>query len=305
MFFRSLTLFRFSEAVAVLLGELAARLAEKPSRACGPLEQSTRGFVSPHGVGAEALTHAVGSFHMFALGGEDKLLPASVVNNEVASRIRAIVEREQRRVGGKERKRIKDDVLTDMLPRAFARPFRQFAYVDLSAGWLVVDTGSRRAAEELLSEARDAIGTFPAAPMAPEESPRALMTSWVVGGHLPEGFALGDEVELRDPAESGAVVRCRRQDLETDEVREHLKTGKQVFALALTFDDRLSFVLGDDLSVRKLKFLDAVLDELGEAEAETAVAELDARFALMSLEVSRLLARLADVFGLERPGDQA
>lgn len=304
MFFRNLTLFRFSEAVAVLLGELSARLAEKPFRACGPLEQSTRGFVSPHGSGAEALTHAVGNFHLFALGGEDKLLPASVVNNEVASRIRAIAEREQRRVGAKERKRIKDDVLTDLLPRAFARPFRQLAYVDLTAGWLVVDTGSRRVAEELLSEARDAIGTFPAAPMAPAESARALMTSWVVDGRLPEGFALGDEVELRDPAESGAVVRCRRQDLETDEVREHLKTGKQVYALALTFDDRLSFVLGEDLSARKLRFLDAALDELGNTETDTAAAELDARFALMTLELSRLLERLDGVFGLPRPTDR-
>ena len=106
------------------------------------------------------------------------------------------------------------------------------------------------------------------------------------------------------PAESGAVVRCRRQDLETDEVREHLKTGKQVFQLGLTFDDRISFVLGEDLVVRKLRFLDQVLDELGETQTDSAAAELDAQMALMTLEVERLLVKLDEWFGLPRPTDR-
>ena len=70
-----------------------------------------------------------------------------------------------------------------------------------------------------------------------------------------ELLVLGDECELRDPAEAGAVVRCRRQDLESDEVREHLKSGKQVFQLGLEYDERVSFVLGEDLTVRKLRFV--------------------------------------------------
>ena len=102
---------------------------------------------------------------------------------------------------------------------------------------------------------------------------------------------------------SSAIVRCRRQDLETDEVREHLKTGKQVFQLGLTFDDRISFVLGEDLVIRKLRFLDQVLDELKETDADSAAAELDSRMALMTLEVERLLAKLDEWFKLPRPTD--
>ena len=96
----------------------------------------------------------------------------------------------------------------------------------------------------------------------------------------------GDEIDIRRVEmvlEAGAVVRCRRQDLESDEVREHLKSGKQVFQLGLVFDDRMSFVLGEDLVVRKLKFLDVVQDTLGEETAESKQAELDAVFALMTL----------------------
>lgn len=304
MFFRNLTLFRFSEAMADSLADLDGPLEQKRLRPCGPLEQSTRGFVSPHGRSAEALTHKVGPYTLVALGGEDKLLPGSVVNEELSARLQKINEEQGRRVGAKERKRMKDEILTDFLPRAFVKPYRMLAYLDLKNGWLVVDTSSRKSAEEVLSELREATGTFPATPMAPEESPRTLMTDWVVSGKLPAALALADECELRDPAESGAIVRCRRQDLETDEVREHLKTGKQVFQLGLTFDDRISFVLGEDLVIRKLRFLDQVLDELKETDADSAAAELDSRMALMTLEVERLLGKLDEWFRLPRPTDR-
>jgi recombination associated protein RdgC len=140
-------------------------------------------------------------------------------------------------------------------------------------------------------------------PLAPEEGPRVLMTDWLATGNLPAGLALGDECELRDPATAtGAIARCRRQDLDAEEVKEHLRNGKQVFLLGLTFDDRISFVLGEDLVIRKLKFLDVVMDELGDSQAD-AHAEMDASFALLTLELARLLAKLEEWFGLPRPTD--
>ncbi len=172
-------------------------------------------------------------------------------------------------------------------------------------GWLAIDSASRKIAEETVTQLRQALGTFPAVPMAAENGPRGLMTDWLIRGKLPAGLALADECELRDPVESGAVVRCRRQDLETDEVREHLKSGKQVFQLGLTFEDRLSLVLGEELTVRKLKFLDIVQDELEETSAESAVAELDARFALMTMELEKLFEKLENWFGLSRPTDKS
>ena len=98
------------------------------------------------------------------------------------------------------------------------------------------------------------------------------------------------------------VARCRRQDLDAEEIKEHLRNGKQVFQLGLVFDERMSFVLGEDLIVRKLKFLDVVLDEMGDSHQDAA-AEADANFALLTLELERLLAKLEEWFGLPRPAD--
>lgn len=301
MFFRNLTLFRFSPAVAADLERLAEALPDHALRPVGPMEMSTRGFVSPLGRLAEDLTHTVGSNTMVVTGSEDKLLPVAVVNDEVAKRVQKIVDDEGRKISGRERKRIKDDALNELLPRAFVRQSRTATYVDRKSGWVVIDTSSRSAAETVLSQIREALGSFPAVPLAPEESPRVLMTQWIATGELPAGFALGDEVELRDPAtSSGAIARCRRQDLDTDEVREHLRTGKQVYKIGLVFDNRISFVLGEDLVVRKIKFTDVVLD--GQADSpESIAAEMDANFALMTLEYARLLTKLAELFKLPRP----
>ena len=301
MFFRNLTMFRFSAAVADDLARLDAALPDHRLRPVGPMEPSTRGFVSPLGRNDDALTHSVGHCTMVTVGSESRMLPSSVVHDELARRVQKIVDSEGRKVFSRERKRMKDDVLNELLPRAFVKASRVRTYVDKANGWLVVDAGSRKAAEDVLSQMRIALGSFPAVPLAPEESPRVLMTHWIATGDLPAGLALGDEIELRDPATaSGAIARCRRQDLDTDEVREHLRTGKQVFRLGLVFDDRISFVLDEGLVVRKVRFTDVVLDEQADSH-ESAAAEADANFALLSLEYQRLLAKLAEWFRLPRP----
>lgn len=304
MFFRNLSLFRFPESTSKSLDKLDQGLDSQRLRECGPMEMETRGFVSPFGRDSEDLMHQIGAFSLVAIGSEQRLLPSVVVNEALAEKVAKVAEKEGRRVGGKERKRLKEEVISELLPRAFIRPSRLSAYLDAQGGWFVVDSASRKAAEDAVSQVREALGRFPATPMAPEESPRALMTDWLISGKLPAGLVLGDECELRDPAEAGAVVRCRRQDLESDEVREHLKSGKQVFQLGLEFDERISFVLGEDLTVRKLRFLDVVLDQLDRDNIESARAELDASFALMTLELKTLFERLEEWFGLPRPGDR-
>ena len=304
MWFRNLSLFRFSEKSARALKSLENKLEAHRLRNVGPQELSTSGFVSPYGLTEEPLVHRVGAFALASLGRDERLLPNAVVNQELTARLQKIEAKQGKRPGSKQRKQLKEDILSDLLPRAFTRQSTVNIYFATENGWLVVDSSSRKIAEDAVTKLRQALGTFPAVPMAAEESPRGLMTDWLIRGKLPQGLVLADECELRDPVESGAIVRCRRQDLETDEVREHLKSGKQVFQLGLTFEDRLSFVLGEELTVRKLRFLDVVQEELDESSAESAIAELDARFALMTLELETLFGKFESWFGLPRPTDK-
>lgn len=306
MFFRNLTFFRFPlstplQTIADPMDPdkltLHSALEDCALKPVGPSELMSRGWVPPLGSGSEALFHQVGTALWITLGGEDRLLPSSVVNAELDKRLAAIEQAEGRRPGGRARKRLKEDVVMELLPRALVRPSRLNAYLDLDRGLLVVDTASRKAAENLVSELRQALGSFPALPLNAEVSVRAVLTSWLAGQTMgATGLMLGDEAELRDPVDGGGVVRLSHHELGVDEVEQHVEAGKQVTRLGLDYMERLAFTVGEDLVLRKVKFLDAALDALEGTETDGVAAELDARFALMSGEVGRLFDVLEGCF---------
>lgn len=297
MFFHNLTLFRFPAAIS--FDDLETRLADAALKPVGPMELSSRGFVSPFGrAGGEdaALMHRVGDAIWLTVGGEDRLLPSSVVNDLLQKKVDEFEAKNARRPGGKLRRQMKDDLVTELLPRAFVRPSRTDALIDLELGVLAIDTSSRKVAEAVVSQIREALGSFPALPVNPEVAPRAVLTGWIAGDPLPAGIALGDECELRDPADSGAVVKIQRMELAGEEIETHLEAGKQVARLALSLDDHMALVIGEDLVVRKFKLLDGAVEQLESSEREDIRAELDARFALMAGEFRRLFPLLEDAF---------
>jgi recombination associated protein RdgC len=298
MFFRNLTLFRFPTSTK--FDDLESGLNECQLKPVGPLELSSRGFISPFGRDADAMSHSQGDATWLAVGGEDKILPGSVVNDMLNKKLAEIEAKEGRRPGGKTRKRIKDELITDLLPRAFVKPSRTDALIDLGHGVVAVDTSSRKNGENVVSEIRRALGSFPALPLNAEVAPRSVLTGWVAGEPLPEGLSLGDECELRDPIDQGAVVKVQRMELQSDEITKHLESGKQVTRLALNLDDHVSFVLGEDLIVRKFKLLDGAVDELESTERDDLRAELDARFVLMAGEFRRLFTVLEGALKLSK-----
>jgi recombination associated protein RdgC len=298
MFFRNLTLFRFPTSLD--LSNLDAQLEQTRLKPVGALELSSRGFVSPFGRDGEALSHRIGDALWLTVGGEDKLLPSSVVNDLLQKKLAELEQREGRKPGGRTRKRLKEDLVHELLPRAFVRPTRTDALLDLEHGLCVVDTSSRKNAENVVSEIRHALGSFPALPLNAEVAPRAVLTGWIAGEPLPDGLSLGDECELKDAADKGAVVKCQRQELTGEEIGKHLESGKQVTRLALTLDDHVSFVLGEDLVLRKFKLLDGAVDQLESTERDDLRAELDARFALMAGEVQRLFSVLEPALKLSK-----
>ena len=146
---------------------------------------------------------------------------------------------------------------------------------------------------------RKAAGSFPVEPLAPTKPPRAVLTQWLSTGDLPKELTIGQDCMLVEPVAKGAKWRGSNVDMSSEEVQEHLKAGMQVSQLGLEYEDRMSFVLDENLVVRKLKFLDAALDTLEGSESDAN--EQDATFMLMALEVAQLLKCLERWFGVDRP----
>ena len=225
-----------------------------------------------------------------------------MIDDRLDAKIEQIEQLEGRKPGGRERKRLRDDLWHELVVSALIKRSRTDAFLDLQHGFAAVDTSSRRTGENVMSDIRGLLGSFPAVPLNAEVAPRSVLTAWIAGEPLPEGLSLGEEAELRDPVEGGAKVHCTDQELRCDEVDKHLDAGKQVTKLALVFEDSLSFVLGDDLIVRKLKFLDGATDQLEHIDEEGRRAELDARFALISGELRRLFLLLEQALKISKAG---
>ncbi|MBK1647329.1 recombination-associated protein RdgC [Rhabdochromatium marinum] len=275
--------------------QLHERLGERMFRPCGPLETSTLGWASPLGPNAESLAHLVGGCLLIAARRQERLLPASVVTEAVAERVAEIEQNEARDVGRRERSQLREDMLTEMLPRAFTRSRLLRAYIDPAAGWLVVDASSDKVAEDLVSLLRETLGSLPAKPLRATTAVDERMTTWVATDTPPDGFEIEDQCEMRDPGDSRGVVRCRGQDLTSPEIKAHLDTGKRVVALSLTWQERLSLVLSEDLSIKRLRFSDELIDE-AVTNDDDEQARFDAGFIIMSGELRTLLAALRAEF---------
>jgi recombination associated protein RdgC len=302
MWFRNLQLYRLGQHLDLTPETLDERLQSAAFRGCARLELTANGWVPPLGREGQQLVHAAGGYVMICSRKADKIIPAGVVKQLLDDKVAEVEAAESREVYRKERRRMKDDIIHDLLPNALVRHTDQYAYIDTRNDLLVADSPTPARAEALVSLLRTTLGSFKATPVKVKQSVSHTLTRWLGGERLPSGFALGEECELKHPDPDGGVITCRHQDLGAGEIRNHIKNGKYAVRLALHWKDRLSCILHDDLSVKRLRF-EEVVTQGEEAEAADAATRFDLDFSLMTLELTEFTAQLLRALGGEEtPG---
>lgn len=300
MWFRNLLMYRLAADTALTSDALETALATKPALPCGSQTLSTYGFVAPFGNDQDSpLVHVGQGFFLICARTEERLLPASVVRDAVKEKTDEIEAAESRKVYKKERDQIKDEVTMALLPRAFIRRSKTYAAIAPAQGLILVDTSSAKRAEELLSTLREVLGSLPVRPVAVKTAPTATFTDWVKQHQASHGLALTDECELRDSAEDGGIIRIKREDLASEEVQNHLTAGKLVTQLTLAWQDKLSFLIDDKLTIKRLRFEDLLLDQAEEDGGDDAASQFDASFILMMLTFVEFIPQLLEALGGE------
>lgn len=299
MWFKNLAVYRFTEPFSLSVEELEQKLQQSPFRSCGAHDEFSFGWTPPLGRAADALLHASNGFMMLCAKKEEKVIPASVINEMLAERVNDVEEREARKLSAKERTRLKDELIFELLPRAFSFSRKTYAYIDSQGGWLVVDAASPKKAEDLMSLLRKCIGSLPVVPIGAGVKPAGTMTQWLLEQTSPADVVIEDECELRSLEEEGGIIRCKRHDLTLPEIKNHLDSGKVVIKLAISWADRLSFVLDESLLVKRLKFLDLIQDQIADIEAFDDVEQFDADFSIMTAELAQFFPRLLELFNVE------
>lgn len=296
MWFKNLQVYRLGDGHSIDLSTLADQLEQDRFTPCSQQAQFSLGWTSPYGKHHPGLTHLGQNAALISLRREDKVLPAAVIREMVEEKAAAIEAEEQRRVYRKEKEQFKEEILFECLPRALRKSRRTQAIIDLEAGLIIVDAASPNRAEELTSTLRQSLGSLPLTPVQYNYSPATVMTQWVNGEPLPEEWKLGQECELREPGEDGAILRCRRHDLLCDEIQSHLAAGKQVAQLALNWREQLQFLLTQEGTIKRLSLGDDLKQEARDS-AEDPLSQLDAEFSLLLLSLRQLLPEMASALG--------
>jgi len=302
MWFKNLRIYRFTKPFEMGAEELQSQLAEKAFHPCGRQDLSKYGWVPPidqdSGSEAEPLyVHACNGYLMLCAKREDKVIPASVIKEAVQERSQHIEQKEARKVFKKEQDQLKDEVMLELLPRAFSKTQRVYAYISPKDDLLLIDASSSAKAEQFMSHLRDTLGSLPVIPPASKQVPTDVMTHWLAEQSAHPPFQLEKECELSNPADSANVIRCKAQDLDAHEVQSMLESGKLCTKLAVNWNDSLHCVIEDDLSIKRMKFDDQLIEQASETDADSKAQQFDQDFAVMSLELSKFCKDLFKAFG--------
>jgi len=301
MWFNNIQLYRFTQPFTLDAKELSEKLEKFSFKPCGKLQPASYGWVPPLGKHGLELIHVTNGNIMLCAQKQEKILPASVVKEFVDEKVAELEESQARKVRRKERDTIKDDVIQDLLPKAFARNSLIFAFIAPQENMILVNSSSRKKAEELLVYLRRSLGSLAVIPPALIHAPSSTMTRWVSGEAIPVDILVNDECELHDTEEEGGIIRCKRQDLEADEIQAHLKAGKQVVKLSINWQESLSCIISEDFSIKRIKFSDEIIEQADSEGADDFASQFDEDFAIMALELKRFIPRLIEVFGGEDP----
>ncbi|ORE89097.1 exonuclease RdgC [Oceanococcus atlanticus] len=299
MWFKNLCLFRLEKPWSITPAALEEQLARKPLLPCTGQAALSRGWVAPKDDDG-ALVEALLPHLMIAHGSEEKLLPASVINEEAKDKAREFEAQRGYKPGRKQMRDIKDEITMTLLPRAFVRRKRVRAWIDCEQGWLIVDTSTAAAAENLIEHLRATVEDLPPVKLVePNMALAVTMTEWLAKNAAPGAFLIEDECELNGSEETKSTVRYLRHPLNTEEIRKHITSGKRVSKLGMSWGDKLSFVLNDTLQIKKLKFLDMDRDDGAEGSDVDEEQRFEIDFTLMSNELRMMLGELCAIIGAE------
>jgi recombination associated protein RdgC len=292
--FKNALVFRIDRWDAPALTDTGERLAGAPFIPCGASQPESAGWVAPRGERHGALVESVGGHWLLRLCTETKSVPSGAVKAELQARLDAVEQETGRRPKGRRARELKEEIVHAMLPRAFPKRAETPVWLDPRSGFAWVGTANARRADAVVSRLVEALrGTLKLVAVQTALSPASAMAGWLADQEAPPGFSVDRDCELRQPDGEKATVRYARHGLDLAEIAEHIRAGKRPTRLALTWNGRVSFELTDALALKKIKLLDTAL----EGPAREAGADFDADAALVTGELSGLLADLVDALG--------
>ena len=298
MWFKQAQLFQLTDSMRYAPTTLIEKLEELIFQDCLPSMPYGAGWVSPVDEEGAPLIQTMNGYVMICLQIEEKILPPIVIRQELAKKIKQIEASENRKISPKEKYVLKDEITATLLPRAFSKLTRIYAYIDTKNHWLILGTANAKKTEQFMSAFKKTFGDNIAAFQIKKLS--AIMTSWLKHQNHSSSFSIEKSCVLQDANHESRIIRCQEQDLFESSIQSLIKDGCEIKQLALNWHDRIDFVLLDDMSLQSIRFKDEIIEQVKEMEAGTKQQQFNADFLIMTETLNGLFKDLLDSF-VERP----
>lgn len=307
MWFKSVLVYRLCREIS--FDSLEEQLKEFSFSACSPSQASTSGWVSPFNQSSSLLHQPTNKISLLRCKTETKVLPGSAVKAGTTAKVFEMEKREGRTVRKKEAQHIKEDVTKALLERALSR--ETFIHVLIvrevrltnksgdhaSETLIAIDSASSQKAEEVLSLLRKTLGSLPVVPLSSITPIENTLTSWVTSPmDIAGGFDVGSSAILQSVLDKGGEIRCKEQDIHSDEILIHIQHNKMVTSLQLE-SSSCKFTLKNDLSITKLSFRDEIKHQNIDIPREDLAARFDADLILFSDCFESLIGHLSVALG--------
>lgn len=286
--------YRIAATWSASLEQMEEGLSKDRFVSCGATQEKSVGWVEPRGQAHGPLVEAVAGHYLLKLMIETKAVPAAVVKRKADEQAKQIEATTGRKPGKKETKELREEAKQTLLPMAFTKQSSVTVWIDPEARVLVVDAASQGKADEVTTYLVKSLEGMALELLQTTTSAAVAMSEWLTNGEGPENFSIDRECELKSMDEEKSVVKYARHPLDIEEIRQHIAVGKQPTKLALTWDDRVSFLLTENFQIKKLNFLDVVFE--GTAKEDDG---FDTDAAIATGEMSRLLPQLLLALGGE------
>jgi len=292
MWFKNLKVYRLTH-FEMTPEQMNAALAANELQPTSGLQMQSSGWIRPK-EGGDSFVHQCKHHMLITMGSEKKLLPTSVINAFAKERAREFEEMQGFKPGRKQMRQIKEVVTDELLPRAFSLQSKTEVWIDPVGKLLVINAGSNAKADDVVALLVKSVDKINLVPLRTANSPSSAMTDWIVSGEVPSEFTLDDTCEMRAGGDSKGSVRYSKLTPDAEEIKKHIISGKTPVKQAMTWNDRISFVLDEQMQIKRVQALDLLA-----AEADPEADVFDADFALMTGELSGLIASLASALGGE------
>lgn len=296
--FKNAIVYRFEPGWAPTLESMEDALSNMLFEPCGPTQEKSSGWVPPRGEQHGALVESINGHRILCFNIESKAVPGPVVKRKLGELVSEIETKEGRKPGRKESRELRDEIVRDLLPMAFARSASVWVWIDLQNGFMVLDCGSQSRADDVITAMIKCFDGLTLSPLNTQITPQAAMTQWLGADkeEWPAHFAPGREVELKSGDEMNSVVKFTRHHLDDEEMRRHIGQGKLPTKLALDWDGRVAFILTESTQLKRIAFLDGVFEDNATAEDNGG---FDADMAIVTGELSAMIADLITALGGE------